>query len=183
MKIGTKLSNLKLSQLWKKATSASEQFYSPKEFRALLTFLLIGVSVLLYRGGRSFYYQLFPEKIPAAQQRTAHRNDSLFHVLSARQLHQDSMIFYLPEDSLREIIEPTPKQHSKTDGLARQSISLNRGTQEDLMKLPSVGAATAKNIVSYRKERSGFRSLEELRNIKGIGEKRLEQMRPYLRLN
>jgi len=50
-------------------------------------------------------------------------------------------------------------------------INLNSATQADLEKLPGIGAATAKAIVEYRQKNGGFKKVEELMNVKGIGEK------------
>lgn len=61
-------------------------------------------------------------------------------------------------------------------------VSLNTSTKEELESLPGVGPVTAQKILDYRMEHGGFSSIEELRAVKGIGEKKLEQMRPYLRL-
>ena len=50
-------------------------------------------------------------------------------------------------------------------------LNLNTATQADLEKLPGVGAATAKTIIEYRQKNGGFKKVEELMNVKGIGEK------------
>jgi competence protein ComEA len=43
---------------------------------------------------------------------------------------------------------------------------------EDLCLVPGVGESLAREIAAYRERRKGFRSVEELKNIKGIGEKK-----------
>ena len=50
-------------------------------------------------------------------------------------------------------------------------LNLNTATQAELEKLPGVGAATAKTILEYRQKNGGFKKVEELMNVKGIGEK------------
>lgn len=50
-------------------------------------------------------------------------------------------------------------------------LNLNTATQTELEKLPGVGPATAKQIIEYRQKNNGFKKVEELMNIKGIGEK------------
>jgi len=62
-------------------------------------------------------------------------------------------------------------------------ISLNGATREDLERLPGVGSVTARRIVEYREQCGGFRSVEELVEVKGIGWKTLAKLRPYLKLN
>jgi comEA protein len=54
---------------------------------------------------------------------------------------------------------------------ASSALNLNTATQAELEKLPGVGAATAKQIIEYRQKNNGFKKVEELMNIKGIGEK------------
>ncbi len=62
------------------------------------------------------------------------------------------------------------------------SVSLNSADAKGLQALPGVGPATAQRIVEYRKEHGRFGSIDELLAVKGIGPKKLEKMRPYLKL-
>ena len=50
-------------------------------------------------------------------------------------------------------------------------VNLNTATQSQLESLPGIGASTAKRIVEYRQKSGGFKKVEELMNVKGIGEK------------
>lgn len=59
-------------------------------------------------------------------------------------------------------------------------LDLNRVTVEDLCLLPGIGESLAREIVTYRERRKGFRSVEELRQVKGIGEKNWKKFKPYL---
>jgi len=49
-----------------------------------------------------------------------------------------------------------------------------------LQSLPGVGPKTAQAILDYRDLRGGFRSVEELLEVKGIGPKKMEKIRPYV---
>lgn len=62
------------------------------------------------------------------------------------------------------------------------SINLNTATEAELDQLPGVGPATARKIVEYRIQHGGFQSLDQLDDVKGIGPKKLAEMRPYCRL-
>ena len=60
------------------------------------------------------------------------------------------------------------------------TISLNTATQADLERIPGVGAVTALRILSYRDKNGGFRTVDELLNVKGIGPKKMQKIRPYI---
>lgn len=63
------------------------------------------------------------------------------------------------------------------------AVDLNQAEKSELMQLPGVGATTADKIVTVRNERGGFRDVNELRAVKGIGPARLEALRPWLHVN
>jgi competence protein ComEA len=65
---------------------------------------------------------------------------------------------------------------------APQSVSLNSADSEALQALPGVGPATAERILDYRKSHGKFKSIDELTAVGGIGPKKLEKMRKYIRL-
>ncbi|RKU25670.1 hypothetical protein C6497_15020 [Candidatus Poribacteria bacterium] len=59
-------------------------------------------------------------------------------------------------------------------------LNINTATEVELETLPSIGPQMAKRIVQYRKENSDFKSVEDLTGVKGIGDKTLEKIRPYI---
>jgi competence protein ComEA len=59
-------------------------------------------------------------------------------------------------------------------------IDLNTATLDQLDSLPGVGPATATAIIAYRDQHGGFRSVEDLQEVRGIGDARLEQLRPLV---
>ena len=59
-------------------------------------------------------------------------------------------------------------------------LDLNTATVEQLKELPKIGDKTAKAIVKYREDHGGFKSVDELLNVKGIGKKKLELLRPWV---
>jgi competence protein ComEA len=64
----------------------------------------------------------------------------------------------------------------KGDGV----INLNTATQADLESLPGVGKSMAQRIVEYREKSGGFKKVEDLMNVKGIGEKSFLKLKTRL---
>jgi competence protein ComEA len=63
-----------------------------------------------------------------------------------------------------------------------QPLDLNTATADQLDALPGVGPVLAQNIVSYRTEHGGFRAVDELRQVDGIGDSRYERLKDLVRI-
>ena len=61
-------------------------------------------------------------------------------------------------------------------------VNVNTASSEELQLLPGIGAARAEAVISLRKQRGGFKSVDELTDVKGIGDAGLARLRPYVRL-
>ncbi len=61
-------------------------------------------------------------------------------------------------------------------------ISINKATADQLATLPRIGPKTAQRIVDYRTKHKGFKKLDELQNVKGIGAKTMERLRSHITL-
>ncbi|MEU3192514.1 ComEA family DNA-binding protein [Streptomyces sp. NPDC006992] len=59
-------------------------------------------------------------------------------------------------------------------------VSLNSATREQLETLPGVGPVLAQHIVDYRTQHGGFRSVDQLKEVNGIGEKRFADIQPQV---
>lgn len=60
-------------------------------------------------------------------------------------------------------------------------LSLNAATEDDLDTLPGVGPVLAQHIVDFRTQHGGFRSVDQLREVDGIGDRRFADLKPLVR--
>ena len=72
------------------------------------------------------------------------------------------------------------QQADKPASAPSATINLNTATIEQLEALPGIGPKTAQLILEYRQKSGGFKKVEELMNIKGIGEKSFLKLKPML---
>lgn len=72
------------------------------------------------------------------------------------------------------------EKSNKAMGEHSGDININTADQQLLSQIKGIGPATAQKIIDYRQENGEFKSVDELIKVKGIGEKSLAKMRPYL---
>jgi len=69
-------------------------------------------------------------------------------------------------------------EESKAEVSAK--VNINTADVEELTTIPGIGPKTAEAIVAYRNENGQFKKVDDLIEVKGIGEKKLEQIRSYV---
>lgn len=85
------------------------------------------------------------------------------------------------EMSAAQVTSPPEITEVSSSGTQNGSlININTADTRELIKLSGIGEVKAAAIVAYREEHGAFSSVEELLNVKGIGEKTLEKIRGYV---
>jgi competence protein ComEA len=79
-----------------------------------------------------------------------------------------------PLSALAQQSKSSPKAAST------EKVNLNSATAEQLQTLPGVGPSIAKRILDHRTKNGKFNKIEEILNVKGIGEKKFQKMKDRL---
>jgi competence protein ComEA len=76
----------------------------------------------------------------------------------------------------------TASAHAQSPAPAAEkaTLNLNAATAEQLATLPGIGPKVAERILEYRTKSGGFKKIEELMNVKGIGEKSFLKIKPLV---
>lgn len=98
---------------------------------------------------------------------------------------QDSQKIYIPsiyDDDNITYVTNTAGNNVLVDsnGTTKNIVNINTATKSELESLPGIGASTATKILDYRNKNGKFKSIEELMNITGIGESKLNNIKDYI---
>lgn len=94
---------------------------------------------------------------------------------------KDQMIIYVPKkgeavaQSLETLQESAPDQQNQ-----EEKINLNTATEAELQTISGIGAKKAQEIIRFRDEQEPFKTVKELKNVPGIGEKTVERLKDML---
>lgn len=105
------------------------------------------------------------EKIEKCECETEIKNDAC--------ISKDDLDNVISNDTNNEIITDTP---------VMVLVSINKASKEELMTLSGIGESKANNIINYRNENNGFKTLEEIKNVKGIGDSIFEKIKDSITL-
>lgn len=78
-----------------------------------------------------------------------------------------------------ENVENNNNDNNSGEGESKK-ININNASKEELDSLPGVGEVTAQKILDYREENKEFKSIDEIKNVKGIGENKFNDLKDYI---
>ena len=82
--------------------------------------------------------------------------------------------------ALPALAAPQGKGPATTGAKSTAVVNINTASASDFEALPGIGAKTATRIVDYRQKNGPFKKVEELMNVRGIGEKNFLKLKPQL---
>lgn len=84
---------------------------------------------------------------------------------------------YISSNSGNNVIVSNEKSNKKEGKLM---ININTANQDELEKLPGIGNAIANRIVDYRKDNGKFNSIEDIKNVSGIGDNKFNNIKQFI---
>jgi competence protein ComEA len=85
-----------------------------------------------------------------------------------------------PHGAAAQTVSRTSAKASSTAAATGVVVNLNTASASDLEALPGIGAKTAARIVEYRQKNGPFKKIEELMNVRGVGEKNFLKLKPQI---
>ena len=99
---------------------------------------------------------------------------------------KDGQKIYVPnindETDIEIVIENAGENVLEDNNEKSSKVNINTATQTELETLNGVGPSTALKIINYRKENGKFNSIEEIKNVSGIGNSTFEKIKEYIEL-
>lgn len=93
---------------------------------------------------------------------------------------EDGCKIFVPEKILLLDLSLKSKRAIMGPNPSNNKININYASERELENLPGIGPSLAKRIVEYREQNGPFKSLKDLKRVKGIGEKRIDQIKDLI---
>ena len=106
---------------------------------------------------------------------------------------EDGMKVYIPKNGENQVesssdlsagVEASTSVAASSNSATKQTtskkININSATQEELETLPGIGSATALKIINYRKEKGKFKTIEDIKNVSGIGDSKFSKIKDLI---
>ena len=139
--------------------------------------------VIVFAIGLGVKYIFFQNSLANAKKYDYSIQDSIFESIKLQDDGlRDKEIDSKPVDYKQEVLDfnTTNFKNSKKVVPPEKGININKASIEDLLKLPGIGEKTAENIINFRKKITRFKKLEDILNVKGIGNSKLNKIKKYI---
>lgn len=120
----------------------------------------------------------------AVQLAGGYTEDADTQLINHAQKVQDEMVIYIPikgerlEEGTTSFITIPAENNNK-----EQKININKADVAALSTLPGIGPSKAQSILTYREENGSFQTIDDLKNVSGIGDKTFEKLQDFITVN
>ncbi|WP_029186500.1 helix-hairpin-helix domain-containing protein [Streptococcus suis] len=98
----------------------------------------------------------------------------------AQKLSDEAVVYVASKDENISVVASTTTSSAMSQEGNESKVNLNTATEADLQTISGIGAKRAADIIAYREANGGFKSVDDLNNVSGIGNKTMESIRPYV---
>ena len=145
--------------------------FTPSEKKAIL----ITIIIILAASLTHFFYPYTYKPVSSNYS----RSDSLFTRYSNIQSSNKEKILIINGNTKKFSDNKTGNSLKKKENII---LNINKASVMDLQKLPGIGPVLAGRIIEYRKGIGQFKSIEQLKQVKGVGEKTIAKLECFIRL-
>lgn len=94
---------------------------------------------------------------------------------------EDGEKIYIP-NLLEQVEETTLSSESEANTSSKSDgkVNINKASVSELTSIPGVGASTAQKIITYREENGKFKTIEDIKNVSGIGDSKYNSMKDFI---
>jgi len=109
-------------------------------------------------------------------------NADLSNINRAKKLQNHELVYIGNKNNINKEVENTNSElnTSNSQGIPNNIVNINTATIEQLKTLNGIGDSKAKSIIEYREQSGGFKSIEDIKNVTGIGEKMFEKIKEQI---
>ena len=108
-------------------------------------------------------------------------------VIVAQVLQEEQELYF--DDRIPVFINVETKKEEKAPAKpavaakkVSKTVNINTAGMDDLVLLPGIGQAIGQKIIDYRRQNGNFMTVEDLKKVSGIGEKKFEALKDYIKI-
>ena len=152
-------------------------FFQPRKMKAALLLILLCTFLFIFlsikeRDKKTIFVGKAGEKAEWASPETEQSEIERSTEKKAQKIKEEKRAEKPGEETRAVAVSKEKKSEGK--------ININRASAEELQKLKGIGPSTAKSIILYREEYGAFSEIEEIMNVKRIGEKTFAKIKEQI---
>ena len=113
-------------------------------------------------------------------------NAELSNINRAKKLQNHELVYIANKNDVNKEGKNTNSQiatsQNQGQGVSNKKVNINSAVLEYLKTLNGIGDSKAKSIIEYREQNGGFKSIEDIKNVTGIGEKMFERIKDQIEI-